>query len=302
MKKKILKGLLFFLIGFIVFFAFRLIYGYVRFDTVTEDYTTDQQTTYYSNNTDMNNANTKTNIASSKYESKENKKSDQNYIPVSTEQKYEKIGTMSAKTDDFDNTEKKFRDIIKKFDALIQYEQKYGLPGHRSLAMTIGVPPDNFDAMISEVKALGKLESIQIDKVDKTNEYKELNAQRTSLEKTLASLTALKSKGGKIDEYVNLEQQILEYEKQLQELGVQLGDYDAENEFCTVKYNLVEKAVIIKTAIPVMYRVMVALQWTIKYYLVFVLIIALATLAVFLILKVAQMFKWIQKPPDKKHE
>jgi hypothetical protein len=302
MKKKILKGLLFFLIGFIAFFAFRLIYGYVKYDSNTEYIAVDQQNSgnYYF--PESNDGNTKTNIASSKYEGKKESKPNDNYIPASTEQKYEKIGSMAAKTDEFEKTEKKFRDLIKKYDALIQYEQKYGLPGHRSLGMTVGVPPNNFDAMIEEVKALGKLESIQIDKVDKTNEYKELNAQRTSLEKTLASLTALKSKGGKIDEYVNLEQQILDYEKQLQELGVQLGDYDAENEFCTVKYNLTEKAVTIKESIPFLYRVMVALQWTIKFYFVFVLIVAFASLAIFLILKAAQMFKWIQKPSDKKHE
>ena len=74
----------------------------------------------------------------------------------------------------------------------------------------------------------------------------------------------LKSKGGRIDEYMQLENRILEIEQQLQGLGVSLGNFDDENEFCTVKVLLSEGKVI---DISIMQRIKVALEWTIKTYL-----------------------------------
>jgi hypothetical protein len=303
MKKKILKGLLFFMIGFILFFAFRLIYGYYRYDSYGSDNYYYQQSSTTNVYYDADQGNYRKNIASAKYESKDvlYEKAPEKPAAAATtiDQKYEKIGTLAASTNEFESTEQKVRDLIKKFDALIQYEQKSGLAGSRSLNLVIGVPPGNFDAMVAEVKKLGKLGSIQINKVDKTNEYKQLEAKRISLEKTIESLTALKTKGGKIDEYVNLEQQILDYQQQLQELGVELGDYDAENEFCTVKYNLTETHDT-NTSIPLLHRLFIALSWTIKYYLAFVVIILLASLASYIIIKIAQALKWLRKPTDEK--
>ncbi len=310
MKKKIIKGLLFFLIGFIVFFGFRLLYGYIRYDSTGHD----QYNYYEETNSNQNIFNsedeyTRKNIASTKYNPKnsETKSESADEIMASpppqenTDQKYEKIGNLSSTTKEFENTEKKIRDLVKKYEALIQYERKTGLPGNRWLTMVMGVPPENFDAMISDMKVLGKLTSIRIDKVDKTNEYKELNAKKVSLEKTLTSLNALKSKGGQIGEYLNLEQQILDYERQLQDLGVMLGDYDSKNEFCTVNCTLSEDSSV-EITIPFLQRFMVALEWTIKYYGVFMVIIALGALSAFLIVKVVQLIKWLQKPGEKKEK
>ncbi len=301
MKKKIIKGVLFFLIGFVVFFGFRLLYGYLRYDADGTDQFQGAYYTSYEYSYEQNDQYVRKNIASTKYENKGGKEGKSESVSISTDQKYEKIGSLSASSKEFENTESKVRDLIRKYNALIQYEQKSGMEGSRRLHLIVGVPPEGFDGMIGELKAFGKLESIQIDKVDKTNEYKELEAKRISLEKTIASLSSLKAKSGKIDEYVNLENQILEFERQLQDLGVQLGDFDAENEFCTVKYSLREDTYV-PTGIPFLQRAMVALEWTVKYYLAFVLVIAFSALAAFLIIKIAQLIRRLSKPADNKQE
>jgi hypothetical protein len=72
------------------------------------------------------------------------------------------------------------------------------------------------------------------------------------------------SKGGKIDEYMGLENRILEIEQQLQGLGFSLGDFDDENEFCTVQFSLLEGK---EVKIGTMQRVKVTLEWTVKIYL-----------------------------------
>jgi L-lactate utilization protein LutB len=77
--------------------------------------------------------------------------------------------------------------------------------------------------MSTDLQKIGKLLSIQIDKSDKTNEYKDLQAKRVSLEKSHASLIGLKGHAAKVEELINLENRILELEKEIQTLGVHLG-------------------------------------------------------------------------------
>lgn len=192
------------------------------------------------------------------------------------DQKYQKVADVSTETGRFEQDEKKTRTIIKKHNALIQFEENTGLPGNRYLHLAIGVPPAEFDAVIRDLKKIGDLKVCNVNKTDKTNDFKELQGQRLSLEQTRDSLVALKARGGRIEEYINLENRILEIDQQLQKLGVQLGDYDATNEFCTVKMTLTEKAIRIGPSLG--YRIIRALEWTTKYYLILVIIFFLCSL------------------------
>jgi len=250
--KKRLKKLIFWLIIiFVILFIFRLMYGYTKtFDD------TPNQTQFFDNI-----SNSKRNYATKKYKVKSN---NSNQSAIKVDQKYEKIAEIKTKSTSFEEEEKSSRKTIEKLNALIQFEQKSGNKGYRKLNLVIGVPPENFDALYNQLITIGKVQAKQITKKDKTNEYKELNAKKHTLEKIRTSLIELKSKGGKIDEYMGLENRILEIEQQLQGLGVSLGDFDDENEFCTVQFSLLEGKEI---KIGTMQRVKVALEWTVKTYL-----------------------------------
>ncbi len=155
-------------------------------------------------------------------------------------QKYEKVATLSSRSSQFESDEKKLRQSVAEFKGVIQFEQNSGLPGRRILHVAVGVHPDRFDDIIASLRGIGRLTGIHVNKTDKTSDYKDLNAKRISLEKYRAGLLALKGRNGKIEELISLEQKILEIEKEIQEKGVQLGEFDAENEFCTVKFSLYE--------------------------------------------------------------
>jgi hypothetical protein len=218
---------------------------------------------------------------------------------IEVDQKYQKIADLATDTNRFTKDERKIRAITKKHNALIQYEENTGLPGSRFLQLAIGVPPAEFDAMVLDVKKIGALKSFNISKTDKTNEFKELQGQRRSLEQTRASLLALKARsGGKIDEYINLENRILEIEQELQKLGVQLGDYDVTNEFCTIKMTLAEKAIRISPS--VWQRIIKALEWTIKYYLVMVIILFICSLTTLILVSLFDKLKKLLEAINKK--
>ena len=183
------------------------------------------------------------------------------------------------------------RKNIKDNDALIQFEQKKGNNGARQLHLVIGVPPEKFDSLYLKLSTIGDVKSKQITKNDKTNEYKELNAKKASLEKIRNSLIELKSKGGEIAEYIELENRILDIEQQLQSLGVNLGNFDDENEFCTVKFSIAEGKEI---KISFMQRVKVALEWTVKIYLKMMVIFFFLSLFIYVTLLAIEKLKIIQ--------
>ncbi|MCF8297085.1 MAG: DUF4349 domain-containing protein [Saprospiraceae bacterium] len=218
-------------------------------------------------------------------------------VSYQVDQKYEKIAIIAAVTYKFDEEQKKLMDFIKNAKALIQFEANSGLEGKRILRLGIGVHPNDFESLVDSLKTLGEIISFQSDIQDKTNEYKELNAKRKTLEKFKESLVALKAKSGKMPEMINLEEKILNIEEQLQSLGVNLGDYDEENEFCTIKCTLqedIKKKPIIVKAVSKWIIVTGAIQWASLYYFVFILLTGLFFFAVFFVFKGIDSFKVLQ--------
>lgn len=295
MKKKLLIGVLIFLTGFIALFFVRLStknYSYSsisNFDVRQGIKGVYEQSSILSENNIKNYA-----TAQQKYKSKNNSK------VIAIDQKYEKIAAMQSQTYNFDDDEKLLRTTIDQLQALIQYEQKSGNRGHRNINMSIGVNPIHFDTMVNKIKKVGYLESIQINKTDKTNEYKELTAKRTALDKTRASLISLKSAGGSITELITLENRILEIENEIQSYGINLGDYDSENEFCTIVYTLHEtyKPIPIK----LINRLLMTFEWTLSKYAIFTIIllvvIGISYIGILIIEKIIEHLK--PMPPNKK--
>lgn len=275
MNKKIRNGLYIALVGFTLFFAFRLVYGYTSAASDSDD---DSIFDVFSDSE----IEVKRNYASAKIRYKDAAPTvNRPVAPTALEQKYEKIARYQSRTTAFEEESKKVKSLIEGFKAVIQFEKNAGNKGYRSLNLSIGVRPDTFDAFCEQVKKIGTIKSVTISKTDKTNEFKTLNAKRASLEKIRNSLTDLKNKGGKIDEYVTLENRILEIESELQELGVSLGEFDAENEFCTIHFTLFEGQV--KT-ISFLHRAKVAFEWALKNYALALGIVLLASLVTLLLL------------------
>lgn len=278
---------------FLVLFIFRFIYGYVASDG--------RQTGDYSNDFFESISNLRKNYASEKVQFKgESSQQHQPDMNISPSQKYEKTASVKTKSSHFEQDSKQIAAQTEAFKAIVQYEQALGLKGGRELHLMIGVNPEAFDSFYLAVQKIGVIKATQITKVDKTNEYRQLNAQKASLLKTLESLNELKSKPGPITDLVALHDKILETEGKLQDLGVELGNFDTENEFCTVKLSLYEGAT--EKKVSLIHRVRIALEWTIHYftYLVFA---ALGVLCgAFVLLVIIDRLKVISKITKKLEE
>jgi hypothetical protein len=206
-----------------------------------------------------------------------------------TSSKYEKTAAISTGSGHFDADDSLVRNITSSFGGAIQYEKSLGKKSNRELHLSIGVRPVSFDSFYRAIQGVGTVRSTTITKVDKTNEYRQLNAKKISLEKNLASLNELRNRNGAISDYVGLHEKILEVETQLQELGVDLGNFNTENEFCTLHLSLFEGQE--RKATSFLQRVKIALEWTIKYYAVGVVAFAAVLVCSFLLLLIIDRFK-----------
>ncbi len=280
MKKKLLLGLLYVALGYLSLVALYFIYlelggsggnamyAAEHFKAIRED--------------DSFASSSVRNYATVKFEAMQ--------TAQAVEQKYEKIASIHAATKQFDSDEQQARAAVKEHNALIQEEAIHSDDGLRWLQLTIGVPPEHFDAIVTVLKKIGEDGGYQITKTDKTNEYLELKAKRTTLEKTRDALVDLKKQSGKIEELVKLEQEILDIEGKIQEFGVQLGQFDKENEFCTVRFSLSETHKQERHSSHLGYLVE-SLQWASTVYLALLGIAFMGLLCVVLVLVILEKSK-----------
>jgi hypothetical protein len=293
MKKKLLKGLLIVAIGYALLVAVHFIYlslggspGSASFrlgQTYAESAIMRQEKSSYSK--------AAANYATLSFQSAQGQ--------VAVEQKYEKIGSIDSVTEEFEEDEKRARDIIKQHGALIQGEAVTSTDHLRRLNLTIGVPPEGFDGIVAALKTLGKAGDFQVTKTDKTNDFLELKAKRTTLEKARDSLAGLKTQGGKIEELVELEQEILKLEDQIQGLGVQLGQFDKVNEFCTVRFSLTEtRAESIRS--PHLGYLIESIQWAASTYLIWLGIGCVGFIGVILLLIIIEKSKIFRSESDQR--
>ena len=156
------------------------------------------------------------------------------------EQKYEQVASMDSNTLKFDEDEQTVKQIIMDKKMVVQAENNWGLPGGRNLSLTLGVAPENFDDAVDLLKVVGNNFSFVVNKTDKTTEFRNLMSQRASLENTRNAYIELKVAGGTLNDQISLQEKILDVERQLQDLGVQIGEYSEENSLCTISFTLTE--------------------------------------------------------------
>ncbi len=282
---KVKRGVALFLLGFVVLFVFRFVYGYTAKSRIA-----DSQDEFIGDFFNNYEGEKRKNYASSKIDLK-NTPTQQTNKPLTLEQKYEKVGSFSCKTNEFEKDNNKVRKLIATTNGVIQLEENTGNKGSRQLHLSVGVRPVLFDVFCEEIKKIGQIKNSSLTKTDKTNEFKKLNANKASLEKIRNSLIDLKNRGGRIDEYIALENRILELESELQDLGVSLGEFDEVNEFCTVQFSLIEGSKPLATS--VLHRLKTAFEWSIKYYLMFMVIVALSLLGSLILVALVDKLKII---------
>jgi hypothetical protein len=138
----------------------------------------------------------------------------------------EKTAQLALGSDAFDDDEAAIRTALAAHHGIVFDEKHSGIAPVRRLLLEISVPTDEFDALLGKLQAIGQIQSISVQKRDRTSEFRRLDAQRQALKQYLASV--LKLRGGKqvsIEDELKLEQKIQDVEKELRTLSLQMGDF-----------------------------------------------------------------------------
>ncbi len=209
------------------------------------------------------------------------------------EQKYEMVADIYARTKDFEKDKAATFTIVEEYTGIIQLQKEDEKKGGRSLSLSIGVKPGDFEKFVKEVKKIGKLQTLDVSKTDMTNEYQEMMASVKSLENKYANIKKLEGQQGKIEEKIKLQETLFAIKSELQQLGVNLGSYDFENEFCTVKFTLSEHD--ITFAMTFLQASALALRWALGVFLSTCGILLLLFITILLVILILVKVKILEK-------
>jgi Domain of unknown function (DUF4349) len=156
-------------------------------------------------------------------------------------QVYEKNAQLALATAAFDDDLARIRKAVADDQAVVFNEKNGGIAPERRITVEIGVHPDKFDALVAKLRGTGRLESISVQQRDRTGEFRRLSGQRQALKKYLQSVLKLRDvKAPSIDDALKLEQKIQDIEKELQNLGAQLGDLLGKESYYNIYVTLFE--------------------------------------------------------------
>lgn len=195
----------------------------------------------------------------------------------------EKTALMAIGSDAFEEDEGAVRTALASHHAVAFNEKRSGLEPARRLVLEISVPIDEFDALVGELQQVGQLQSISIQKRDRTSEFRRLHAQRLSLKQYLASVLKLRGgKQGSIEDELKLEQKIQDIEKELRTLSAQMGEFLGKESHYQVSLTLTEylPGSRFDRTYAVPQRVAHAFVWALGWWLAVALASAIATATV----------------------
>lgn len=156
-------------------------------------------------------------------------------------QVFEKTARLTNSTTSFDGDQSAIRSAVESHQAVIFNETNGGIAPSRRFSLEIGVHPDRFDALVEELRKVARLESVSVQQRDRTGEFRRLHAQRQSLKKHLEAVQKLRGAANPtIDDQLKLEQKVQDIEKELQNIGVQLGDFVGKDSYYHVHVTLSE--------------------------------------------------------------
>jgi hypothetical protein len=107
-------------------------------------------------------------------------------------------------------------------------------------SVILRVPAAEFENTLTGVKAIGTVKSVSTQGQDVTEEYVDLQAQKTSYQNQLAQYNEIMKKAVKVDDVITVQQQIDRVQTELNRLEGRLKYLDSRIDLSTITVNLQE--------------------------------------------------------------
>ncbi len=136
---------------------------------------------------------------------------------------------------------KEVEEIARRYDGLIQTSSLYDQgQSHYTGTVTIRVPAEFFEKTLDEIIAIGKILSRSVQAEDVTEEYVDLDAQRTSLKNQLEQYNRLLSRAENVSEILNVQKEIERVQVQLDRIEGKMKYLDNRISLSTIAVSISE--------------------------------------------------------------
>jgi hypothetical protein len=157
-----------------------------------------------------------------------------------------RTGTMGVEIEKFDDAAKTVSEIVKRDGGYISNTtSSQNSSGKKQGTLVLKVPADKYDALISEVSAVGKVMSQNINANDITEEFIDLEArQKTQKELEQRLLKLLSEKTARLTDVVEVEQKLASVRQIIESIDGRLRYLKNQSEMSTLTLSLYEPALL----------------------------------------------------------
>lgn len=145
-------------------------------------------------------------------------------------------------TKDFDKARESVESILKRHRGYVGELKVSGSTGSgRTLTGTLRVPADQLDAMIADLKPLGRVESESQSGQDVTSQYVDLQARLTNARNTEQRLTdLLRNRTGKLSDVLEVEQELDRVRGEIEQMEAERKNMSNQVSYATVSLTVTE--------------------------------------------------------------
>lgn len=157
-----------------------------------------------------------------------------------------RTGSMGVEVEKFDDAARIVTDVVKKNGGYISNTtSSQNSSGKKQGTLVLKVPADKYDALISEVSAVGKVMSQNINANDITEEFIDLEArQKTQKELEQRLLKLLSEKTARLTDVVEVEQKLASVRQVIESIDGRLRYLKNQSEMSTLTLSLYEPAML----------------------------------------------------------
>ncbi|TRZ51930.1 DUF4349 domain-containing protein [bacterium] len=153
-----------------------------------------------------------------------------------------KTGSVSLEVDKFDETSAKISETVKRFGGYTANSTSTQTSsGLKQGTITVKVPADKYDALVSEIAAFGKVMSQNIQANDVTEEYIDLESrQKTQKELEQRLLKLLAEKTARLTDVVEVEEKLASVRQKIESVEGRMRFLRSQSEMSTLTISVYE--------------------------------------------------------------
>lgn len=157
-----------------------------------------------------------------------------------------RTGSLSIEIDKFDDAETKITDIVKKYSGFISNSKStVNSSGNKSGTITVKVPADKYDALITEVTQIGKVMNQNIQANDVTEEYVDLESRlKTQKELEQRLIKLLNEKASRLTEVIEVEEKLASVRQKIESFEGKMKMLKSQSDLSTLTISVYEPSMI----------------------------------------------------------